>query len=205
MNDIAAQISHFVRNRRNASVLLGAGILALFALAVLIATGRYPVTIVNGTFISAARFEKNYASAAVLHGNQMKINAEKPEALEVLKKVTTAELGASVLDTLVVASLVGRAAAREAGGDLSALVQAKIGEFANDPQIRSGVQTLYGMDYADFLNEVLIPAAERDILEGRLYLRGQSYDEWLAGERKAASVHILSSRFRWDGEKVVAN
>ncbi len=203
MNDIAAQIRHFVRHRRNASILIGAGLLALIALAVLVAAGRYPVMVVNGKLITAARFEKNYASAAILHNNQLKINAESPEALEVLKRVTPAELGAEVLDTLVVAALVERGASREAGGDLRALVETKVSEFANDPQVQSGVQTLYGMGYADFRSEVLVPAAERDILEGRLYLRGQSYDDWLASERKAASVYVLSSRFRWDGAKIV--
>lgn len=203
MNDIAAQIRHFVRHRRNASILIGAGLLALVALAIFIASGRYPVMVVNGTFITAARFEKNYASATILHNNQLKINAESPEALEVLKRVTPAELGAGVLDTLVVAALVERAASREAGRDLRALVEAKVGEFTNDPQVRSGVQTLYGMGYADFENEVLVPAAERDILEGRLYLRGQNYDDWLANERKNASVYVFSSRFRWGGERIV--
>jgi hypothetical protein len=33
------------------------------------------------------------------------------------------------------------------------------------------------MGYADFRDETLVPVAEHDILEGRLYLRGQSYEQ----------------------------
>ena len=205
MSDIGGQIQHFFRHRRRTAIALLCGAFALFVLIVLVASGRYPVMVVNGTFISSARFEKNYTSAAILHSNQLKINAESPDVLEVLKRVTSAELGANVLDTLVVAALVERGAKRAAGNELPGLVHAKIDDYAQDPQFERSVQTLYGMGYADFRDEVLVPVAERDILEGRLYLNGQSYEQWLAGERKQASVYILSSRFRWDGEKVVAN
>ncbi len=204
MSDIGTQIQHFFRHRQRAAIALVCAVLVVFVLGILIASGRYPVMVVNGTFISSARFEKNYASAAILHNNQLKINAESPDTLEVLKRVTPAELGANVLDTLVAAALVERGAKREVGSELSELVQARIGELASDPQLQRGVQTLYGMGYADFRDEVLVPVAEHDILAGRLYQRGQSYEQWLAGERKQASVYIFSSRFRWDGEKVVA-
>jgi hypothetical protein len=205
MSDIGTQIQRFFRHRRKTAIALACGGVVVIALIALVASGRYPVMVVNGTLISSARFAKNYASAAILHSNQLKINAENPAALDVLKRVTPAELGASVLDTLVEATLVERGAKREVGNQLPGLVHAKIDEYANDPELQRSVQTLYGMGYADFRDETLVPVAEHDILEGRLYLRGQSYEQWLANERKSASVYIFSSHFRWDGGKVVAN
>jgi hypothetical protein len=205
MNEVIASTRHWIRNRRRASIAVAAVVLALFALTVWVATGSYPVMIVNGTFIPSSRFEKNYASAAILHANQLKINAGDAAAVEGLQRVTTADLGAGVLDTLVAATLVEHAAKQVAGRELAGLVSSKLSGYATDAQIEQGVETLYGMKYADFQKEVLVPAAERDILAGRLYMEGKDYDEWLASTRRSAKVYILSSRFGWDGEKVVAN
>ncbi|MEY4731444.1 MAG: hypothetical protein RL681_390, partial [Candidatus Parcubacteria bacterium] len=177
MSDIGTQVKHFFRHRRRTAIALVCGVAVIVVLIALVISGRYPVMVVNGTLISSARFAKNYASAAILHSNQLKINAENPAALDALKRVTPAELGASVLDTLVEATLVERGAKREVGNQLPGLVHAKIDEYANDPELQRGVQTLYGMGYADFRDETLVPVAEHDILEGRLYLRGQSYEQ----------------------------
>ena len=204
MSDIGAQINHFIRHRRRVAIALATGAVVLVVIIILVATDRYPIMVVNGALISARRFEQNFASAAVYRDNLVRSNEGSQETVEALQRVTFEDLGAGVLDQLVAAVLVDRGARREVGSDLPGLVHGKIDEYGNDPEIQRGVQTLYGMGYADFRDEVLVPQAERDILAGRLFLRGQDIEQWLAGERQQASVYVLSSRFRWDGEKVVA-
>ncbi|MEK7174121.1 MAG: hypothetical protein AAB759_00460 [Patescibacteria group bacterium] len=193
-------ISNFRRHPAAAITLASvAFLLLLFGAA--IAAGKYPVAIVNGKILLASRFDNNYRAASVYIDNLAKSFEGQKEAM---RRPTPAELEAGVLDQLVTAMLVEEAARREAGGDLSALVERKIGGLEITDEVKRGAETLYGMSFADFRAEVLVPQAERDILSGRLYLKGQDVDTWLAGARRDAKVSIFSSRLKWADGKVVA-
>jgi hypothetical protein len=144
-------------------------------------------------------------SKKVHYNNLLKSNAENADVLAELQKSTATDLEMNVLDQLVAAVLVHEGAEQETGDGLAALVEGKISQFSNDAKIRQGVLMLYGMQYEDFREEVLVPQTERDILAGQLFLKGESAEDWILGARRSAKVSIFSGAFRWDGEKVIAN
>lgn len=197
-------IAGFMRHRKKLSVALGMLGAAVLLLGGAVMAGRYPILIVNGTMITAARFEKNYRAASIYYENMKKSTADNASATVKIRDLSPTDLEVGVLNQMVVATLVADGAKREVGSGLTAMVAEKIGKYVSDPKIGQSITTLYGMSIADFRDEVLVPQAERDILVGRLYLRNADADAWLADARKSASVRIFSPKFRWDGEKVVA-
>ena len=175
------------------------GMLAFLLVALLfVSYGYYPIAVANGSFISARTFLKDYSALALLNANLSKISATSSDAFA----ASPDDMSRKVMDGLVENALVEAQTKKETGSDFSALVDQKVAEAAKAPGLENAAKTLYGLSFDDFKAEVLKPQAEWDILRGRLFLKGQSVDEWLANAKKSARVIFLSGRFRWAGDHV---
>jgi SurA N-terminal domain len=170
---------------------------------------HYTIAVVNGESISSTRFTTNYRAAAVYYKNFKATyvdpmqNASSSTATST-PELTDGELKASVLTQLIEGQLVSQAAEKEVGSALPGMIKERTDHYASDSKLTDAARTLYGIGEKDFLNEVLIPQADADILRGRLFLKGQKFEDWLADAKKDADVQIFSDQFTWDGEKVTA-
>ncbi|MBI4086190.1 MAG: SurA N-terminal domain-containing protein [Candidatus Liptonbacteria bacterium] len=171
---------------------------ALFVI-LLISFGYYPIAAVNGRLISKRTFLKNYGAAAAYYQNVLK-TYQQNSLTE--KTASSDDIQRSVLTQLIENGIVEAGARKEAGADLNALVEEKISQASKEPGFDKAVQTLYGMNLDDFKKEILAPQAERDILTGRLFLKGGNIDDWLRDAKKSAKVIIFSPQFRWNGDIV---
>lgn len=175
-----------------------AGILVIF----LISFDFYPILAVNGSAVSARRFYKNYRAALFYQENLVKTYNQGQSVIE---PVSQLDLETMTLNQLVETKLIDAGVRREVGSDLKYLLAGKIEKYDQSQDLKSATMSIYGMPYSDFREEVIVPQAKRDILAGRLYLRGENIEEWLAREKETARVVVFSKRFRWDGAKIVAN
>jgi hypothetical protein len=178
--------------------ILGSFLVFLLAVLAFVSYGYYPIAIVNGNFISAHTFLKDYSALAFLNANLSKISATSSDAFA----ATPDEISRSVMNGLVENALVEAQTKKETRSDFSALIDQKVAEAAKASGLENAAKTLYGLSFRDFKDEVLRPQAELDILRGRLFLKGQNIDEWLANAKKSARVVFLSGRFRWSGDHV---
>lgn len=181
-------------------VVAASAILVLLAVY-LVASDRYPIAMVNGQAIGAKRFRSQYRAAQTYLGNARKAVAGTSTS----SNIPDSELQAVVLDQLIESTLAQQGAEKEVGGDLDYLVENKMANYDSDQKLAAAASGLYGISYADFRKDFLVPQAEADILLGRLYLRGEKLEDWLKNARASARVSIFSSKFRWDGSKVMAN
>lgn len=177
-------------------IVVVAGLAGLF----LVSLGYYPIAIVNGIFITARTFTKDYGAASMYYANYLKIYRFPGSDAAPL---SSDDIARAVMDQLIENALAAQGAEKEAGSDLENLVNEKINEAVKNSQLENAAKTLYGLSLDDFKNEVLKPQAERDILTGRLFLKGQNIDTWLADAKKSARVIFFSGRFRWNGTEVV--
>lgn len=177
-------------------IVAGAGISTVY----FVSAGYYPIAVVDGHFITAKTFDGDYAVVSSYYRNVMKTYENSTSTPEIL---TPDQIRQSVLSGLIENSLIDAGARKEVGKDLDNLVNEKINQVTDIAGIENGVKTLYGLGLDSFKKEILAPQAERDILTGSLFLKGQKMDEWLAAAKKSANVIILSGKFRWDGENVV--
>jgi hypothetical protein len=183
-------------------IFLAAAAFLGLVIVFLISSNFYPILMVNGSPVSARRFSKNYR-AALWYQNKL-LDTYAPARSQV-EPVSGRELEAMVLSQLVEAELISAGVRREVGNDLEYLVSGKIQKYDDNRDLKNAAMTLYGMSYADFRREILIPQAKRDILAGRLYLRGEDIGDWLAREKQTARVIVFSKKFHWDGRQIVAN
>lgn len=162
----------------------------------------YPVVLVDGQIIEARDFEKDYASALRYYQSVFKIYNEDATKLD--SQEIKQELKRATLDKLIENKLIrGNLEKLIENDELKNKVVQKIEKTIKDVDIQKGVQALYGLSLNDFKERILTPQAEREILEGRLYLDGKKIDEWLKEEKSKVKVIILISGFSWNGEKVM--
>lgn len=171
----------------------------IFSVILLISLGYYPIVMVNRHFISKRTFLENYKAASVYYQNFLKTYQQNPP----LEKVASPDdIQRSVLTQLIENSIVEDGARKEVGADLGRLVEEKVSQASKEPGLDKAVRTLYGMNLDDFKKEILAPQAERDILTGRLFLKGGNIDDWFQNSKKSAKVIIFSPQFHWNGDIV---
>lgn len=176
----------------------------ILALIVLVAIGiflvavadYYPILIVNNRPVSARTFWKDYRSAAIYYENAVK--TYDPSAA----RPTDEELRAAVLTQLVEAELIDETVIRDLGPGIDELVQNKLRKYEENKELQKATPALYGLEFNDFWNDVLVPQAKRDVLAGRLFLEGKNIEDWLKEAKTQAKVTLFSANFRWTGERV---
>jgi hypothetical protein len=191
----------FITNKTNFRIA-GALLVVVAVIAGIAFTKSYAVTTVNGRAIPAKQFFANYRMSVVYTENMRKALAGQG-VTSTPTFSSENELKALVLTELVERSLVKEALAREVGSDLDVLVTQKIGKYENDSALKNVAQALYGITFETYKEEILIPQAEHDILSGRLFLKGQKYEEWLSETKQSAKVEVFSDDFEWNGTGVV--
>ncbi len=185
---------------RRILLFLAVVVLCMGAIA-LAAFGYYPILIVNGSPVFAAKFFQHVRAMSLF---QERVAQAYPKAIRG-SPPSREELEAGVLDGLVEERLLNQSIRREVGREADGLVEEKLqGLIQEEAKFGKATEALYGLSLGEFRQEVLVPQAERDIVKGRLFLRGESIDDWAEANRRAARVTVLSTRFKWDGEKIVA-
>lgn len=191
-------------------VIIGLGTAAVY----FVSAGYYPIAVVNGSIITANTFINNYDTASMYYGNFLKtygsVNSQQATSTQIETSSSTPEvltpgqIQKSVLAGLIENILIEKGARQEMGKDLDRLVAEKVSQAVEVPEIEKAVRTIYGLSLNDFKKNVLVPQAERDILTGSLFLKGQKMEDWLAAEKKSSRVVILSGKFYWNGEDVAS-
>lgn len=166
------------------------------ALYYLIRAGFYPVAVVNYTIISRREFTQSYQAATVYYKNALAAYVGKELDNKSARELVV-ELRRAVLDHLIENVLIYNELENRVGSELVVLSEKKIPPFRE-----SAALAVYGLNAADFKELVLVPQAQREILESRLESENGNLDEWLTDARKSATVVLLMFGFEWDGASV---
>lgn len=183
-------------SHKKLSILALVGILLIGGIA-FVALGYYPVLLVNGTPVSARRFFQNVRSASVYEARLIETYPQS------VSSTPRREIEAEVLNNLVEEALLNDEFHREVGREADTLVEEKLQNLSEHADLFQNTKMLYGLSMEEFRQAVLVPQAEKDILRGRLFLKGESIDEWMEAARHAAHVTVLSAKFYWDGKRIV--
>jgi len=172
--------------------------LLIFAL---ISQGFYPIATVGSKIITAHTFWQKYQTDSAYYQNFAK-SLESNLSDEKVIPPTADDFKRSALTQLIENIIINEGAKKELGGDLDILVENKLKKIPADEKFKNSVQAAYGANFSDFINDFMIPLAKQEILSGRLFLKGEDFDEWLIKAKSETKVKIFSSDFLWDGESI---
>lgn len=167
----------------------------------LVHLGYYPVAIINSQWITARELNDEYAVAYRYYTGAALLSGK---GIDVESRDFKKEIRRTTLNDLVEKIFIRQELKKRVGKDLSGILESKINASADDAKnLEEAAKLLYGLDLADFREMVLVPIAEREILEGRLFLEKKDLNSWLLEEEKNAKVFIITPEFYWDSNKVV--
>ena len=174
------------------------GLLVFF----LISGGFYPILSVNGSFVSARTFWKNYQASSVYYKKVMDAYSSTVQDKSKIEPVNTNDIKKLALTQIVENILISAEVQKELGGDLDAIVAGRISKIDGDTDLQKAAEGVYGLNFAEFKDEILVPLAKEEILTGRLFLQGKKLGDWLDEAKKSSQVKIYSNQFFWDGKEV---
>ena len=181
--------------------LLGGICVALvFGVALSLAFGYYPIASVNGRMITAREFSSTFRAGMNYSQEFFSMASSSVSSTQ----ASPMELQAVVLDQIVENVLVSQEVDKELGGDAKQLTNEKVARYDSSQKLHEAAARIFQMPYQDFAQLLLVPQAKRELLMGRLFLRNEKYEDWVARSRTEASVTLYSSEFKWQNGKIVA-
>ena len=167
--------------------------------------GHYPVAIVNGKFITAKALNEEYLVAFQYYVRTLaNLGQENDDYVDPNSPVVHKELRRAAMHDLIDKALVTEELKKRIGKDVDSAVDNRISAVnADNKEVAEAAKLLYGLDIESFKSMVLVPQAEKELLEGSLYLEQKKFVDWLKQAETDARVTILTPEFAWDTNKVV--
>lgn len=165
-------------------VIMAAGLGVYFAAN----QGWYPVVIINSRFISARAWTKQIEAASQYYRVVLQASNLPQDVVEEIRR--------SALDKLVENAII-YGELKSGADNVDALVAAKLDALKLDSgKIGEASAALYGLEFNEFKELVLVPEARREILFERLT------QNQVVEVKAKASVTLLTNNFYWNGERV---
>lgn len=181
----------------------------IFLLIVIVASGLvyffragwHPLALVNSRLVWAWEFEKEYQSALKYHDE-----AASTYKITGLDKQTSSELKndtrTAVFNRIIEKILISRGLKDLAGESGSALIDKKIEKYLSDSRLEAAALALFNLNFKDFKEVILVPQAEKEIIEEKLKEESRDFKSWLEEKKSQARVYIFTSEFEWSGNGV---
>lgn len=168
----------------------------------LVQSGLYPAALVDFDIITVKGVEKDSLAAYHYFQNALLVYGSDPRLLETYQ--SKQEIKRAALDKLVSDSLIYKELKKRLKKeDFKSLAERKIQQLIQDNQnIGEAAKKLYGLEFIEFRERVLLPQAYREVLEDRMFLNGEDFNEWLGNEKSAANVIILAPDLQWEENQV---
>jgi len=185
---------------KHAIIIFGLLMAAGIGTHISVRDGNYPVAIVNFGIITAKSVDEDFSAAYRYFQNAMLVSGSDPSTLDTPE--SKREIRRATLDKLITDLFVYNELKVRLGVEFQAIAEKNIEQFLKiNSNIEEGAKKLYGLDILGFKRRVLQPQAYKEILEGRMFLANEKFDDWLKDRRAQASVIILTPDLQWkDGE-----
>lgn len=161
----------------------------------LVRAGYYPVALVGGDFLLARDFWSQYRASRTYYENSRTMYGAT-------STVAVADMERAVLDAMIEEALIRAGVRREVGADVDHLISARVDSFLTDADLVRAADVAYGVNAQELRTIVLVPQAEREILTGKLFLRGEKFQDWLQEAKRNERVMMLAPGFGWNGSGV---
>ncbi len=167
-----------------------------------LAGGYWAVAFVNKAPVSHREFNDWYGAALNFYQNNLKMAGKDPKVLD--SDDARKELKRAVLESLVESKLIEEELKNRIGQSvLNMMVQEKIDKTdINNENLKKGAEVLYGLSTEKLKEIILVPKAEEEILEGRLFAENKNLDNWLKEKKAQSTVIITLPGFFWENGEV---
>ena len=164
----------------------------------------YPAAIVNGAWVGARELERRSHAAAQYYDKAL-LTYKLEDGTTPPRDAVEREIRRAVLDKLIENIIVSEELRTRLGEEEArAAVERKVnGASFKTDEVASAVKELYGFTLDEFRDIILVPQAERELLEDQFSNAEEgAFTKWLDGVREAAKVTMFAHLFRWNNGQV---
>lgn len=183
------------------AIIISASAALIFMITV--STGFYPVAWVEGTPILFHTWQK--AQKGLIAFTQIQLQTAGSRLID-FSSLENAELFLDVKRGTLTFLIEDALLRREGGNlikDFGRLAEERVdGAIGKKAELERAARLIYGLEFKDFRNLVLMPQARRDILQEKFSGEGGNFEEWFSEIKKSKSVRLFLVPFQWNGEHV---
>lgn len=150
----------------------------------LIKSGWYPAAIVNSKIIWARTVNKETRAALYYYEKTTGATINQQE----VRKAAIENMIEKILISKKLQEVLNQV-------ELTASLQDIIDDHLDKPQLEPAAALLYGLKLKDFYNLVLVPQAERELLEKKLAETGENLEGWLQKAQQSANIVYITKEF----------
>ena len=172
-----------------------------FGLLNLIRIGWYPVALVNAQLVWGYSLDKEYSSALKYYSQMLNTYKGKEVSDKQIKKIKK-EVKQATLDKIIEKMIIANNANELIGDDKTKLIEAKVKKYLQDPKLKAAASALFNLSFDDFKAIILVPQAEREILEEQFSSENRDFKSWLKNQKKEAKVYLFTKEFIWTDEGI---
>lgn len=181
----------------------------IFILLILTATGFvylfrvgwHPTALINSQLVWDRSFQKEHESALKYY-NQAINTYNLPDMDEEKLTEIQKDLKRATLDKIIEKIIISKGLEDLVGQDKNSLITEKIDKYLENPKLRSAAGALFNLSFQDFRKLVLVPQAEREIIEEKLKEESRDFSNWLENQKHQASVYLFTNEFQWTGGEI---
>ncbi len=158
-----------------------------------------PAVLINWDSISQKDIENYYD----LSRNYLVLASTSDSDLQTLEATSTQkEIKRAVIEKLIENKLIYAEARKRVGNDLEEIADQKIQNALKTTDINDAVNKMFGISIENYTEEELKPGAYKEILQGRMDMNEENFDNWLKSAKNSAHIFILIPGYSWDGKNV---
>jgi hypothetical protein len=176
-------------------------VFAGFGMLNLVRIGWYPIALVNSQLVWGSTVEKEYASALKYYSQMLNTYKGKEVSNQQIKKIKK-EVKQATLDKIIEKMIIANNANELIGDEKSKLIEAKVKKYLQDPKLKAAASALFNLSFDDFKTIILIPQAERELLEEQFSSENRDFNNWLKNQKKKAKVYLFTKEYTWTDQGI---
>jgi|AP45_3_1055517.scaffolds.fasta_scaffold25289_2 hypothetical protein len=176
-------------------------VFAGFGMLNLVRIGWYPIALVNSQLVWGSTVEKEYASALKYYSQMLSTYKGKEVSDQQIKKIKK-EVKQATLDKIIEKMIIANNANELIGDEKSKLIEAKVKKYLQDPKLKAAASALFNLSFDDFKTIILIPQAERELLEEQFSSENRDFNNWLKNQKKKAKVYLFTKEYTWTDQGI---
>ena len=164
-------------------------IISAFAAVYFFKIGWYPLAIANSELIWGWQLDKETQSASAYYNQAIKTYNIPGVIEEDLKRASLER----IIDKIIISNSLKSLEGDKAEG----LVNAKIDKYLENNKLESAASALFNLSFKDFIEIILIPQAEKELIEEKVKAENRDFNNWLRIQRNQIKVYLFIKGFKW--------
>lgn len=171
-------------------------IISAFAAVYFFKIGWYPLAIADSNLIWGWQLDKEAQSAMAYYSQTIKTyNIPGVDDEEIM--LMEDDLKRASLERIIDKIIISKSLKSLEGDGAEDLVNDKIDKYLENNKLESAASALFNLSFKDFIEIILVPQAEKELVEEKIKAEKRDFNNWLRIQRNQTKVYLFLKGSKW--------